>query len=81
MIPMGNLFRSDIATKKVFHTGDQTMTKYVMNAIETVKGAYAKESRASRNRIDILVGAVLANGARHFLFDVEDGDTEVLVLR
>lgn len=67
MMPMGNQFLQDLIEGEIFHNGDGRMTLHVMNAVRKENGAYGKEKRGSRNKIDLLAGAVMANGARRFL--------------
>jgi len=61
-------FRTDVATQRLHHTGDVTLTRHVLNAQtrEARGGGYwlTKENAASRHKIDAAVAAVLAYEAR-----------------
>jgi phage terminase large subunit-like protein len=68
--PMANAverFRTGIQTRQIFHVGDKTLTRHVMNARtrEVRAGAVLrKESKKSKNHIDACMAAVLAVEAR-----------------
>jgi phage terminase large subunit-like protein len=64
MGPLTRDFLSDIHKQQIFHTADENLTRHAMNAIMTEKGLPAKEKRGSKNKIDFLQCAILANGAR-----------------
>jgi phage terminase large subunit-like protein len=61
-------FRTDVATQRLHHTGDVTLTRHVLNAQtrEARGGGYwlAKDSATSQHKIDAAVAAVLAYEAR-----------------
>lgn len=81
MIPLGNQFKQDLQEARAFHTKDLELSKFVSNAILTEKGSYAKDGKGSKNRIDGLVGAVLANGLDWYLDNTDDSAGEVVFLR
>jgi phage terminase large subunit-like protein len=64
MGPITVNFLTDIHKPAIFHTGDERLTKHAMNAVMTEKGLPAKEKRNSKNKIDFLQCAILANEAR-----------------
>jgi hypothetical protein len=61
-------FRTDVATQRLKHTGDTTLTRHVLNAQtrESRGGGYwlAKDRPGSPDKIDAAVAAVLAYEAR-----------------
>lgn len=57
-------FLADIFKPVIFHTGQDRLTAHAMNAVMTENGLPAKEKRNSKNKIDFLQCAILANGAR-----------------
>lgn len=61
-------FRTDVATERLHHCGDQTLTRHVLNAQirEARGGGYwlGKDRPGSKNRIDAAIAAVLAYEAR-----------------
>jgi len=61
-------FRTDVATQRLHHTGDVTLTRHVLNAQtrETRGGGYwlTKDRPTSEHKIDAAVAAVLAYEAR-----------------
>jgi phage terminase large subunit-like protein len=60
-------FRTDVAAATLTHTGDEVLTRHVLNAqVREVRGGYwlTKERASSPNRIDAAVAAVLAYEAR-----------------
>ena len=66
IIPLAQSFLSDIVNKEIFHDGNSpALTRHVLNAVATLGGSYKKEKPKSPKKIDLLVCAVLANGARH----------------
>lgn len=65
MVPMGDEFRQDLYGGILKHNGlDKRFNTHVLNAIENIRGLPSKEKRNSPNKIDFLVCAILANGAR-----------------
>ena len=72
MAPLSDTFRNDVVAKAVFHNGDRRFSEHVMNAILNIRNLPAKESRNSHRKIDFLVCAILANGARHEVLDREE---------
>lgn len=70
MQPMGDEFVQDLYTGLLKHNGEKRFTQHVMNAVKTARGLPAKEKRNSHKKIDFLVCAILANGARRELIDV-----------
>ena len=71
MGPLSTQFRNDVVAKYIFHTGDKDFSAHVLNAVETIKGTPAKETRNSHKKIDFLVCAILANGARCEVMDTQ----------
>lgn len=63
--PMARQFIEDIIYKEIGHTGEEALTRHVLNAVATESGSYKKEKPKSPNKIDLLACAVMANGARH----------------
>lgn len=63
--PMARQFIEDIIYKEIGHTGEEALTRHVLNAVATEGGTYKKEKPKSPNKIDLLACAVMANGARH----------------
>lgn len=72
MVPMGDEFRQDLYKKTIVHNGNKRFTQHVLNAVENQRGLPAKEKRNSPNKIDFLVCAILANGARREFVDSND---------
>lgn len=64
MAPMSSDFRQDIYTKTLHHVGEERLSKHVMNAIINEREVPMKQTRNSPHKIDLLMCAVLANGAR-----------------
>jgi phage terminase large subunit-like protein len=65
MVPMTEQLKIDMLDGKVFHNGDHRLRRHFMNAVQDDVGKVKKEKRGSRNKIDFLVCAILANGARN----------------
>ena len=72
MVPMGDEFRQDLYNKTIVHNGNKRFTQHVLNAVENQRGLPAKEKRNSPNKIDFLVCAILANGARREFIESSD---------
>jgi len=65
IIPLAQQFLSDLVSKEIGHDGTSpALTRHVLNAVATEGGSYRKEKKKSPKKIDLLVCAVLANGAR-----------------
>lgn len=62
MGPLSTQFKVDVVQKNVKHDGNKRFREHVMNAIETARGLPAKQ--VAHKKIDFLVCAILANGAR-----------------
>jgi phage terminase large subunit-like protein len=66
IIPLAQQFLSDLVSKTIGHDGKSpALTRHVLNAVATEGGSYRKEKKKSPLKIDLLVCAVMANGARH----------------
>lgn len=66
IIPLAQQFLADLVSKEIGHDGKSpALTRHVLNAVATEGGSYRKEKKKSPKKIDLLVCAVLANGARH----------------
>lgn len=65
MGPMSQQWKSDVFAKVIKHNGNPRLTAHVMNAIETEAMTPRKEKRGSLKKIDFLMCAILANGARN----------------
>ena len=64
-IPLAQQFISDLVAKEISHDGNPALTRHALNAVATEGGAFRKEKKKSPRKIDLLVAAVLANGARN----------------
>lgn len=65
--PAATAFRDDIIEKRISHGGQEVFTKHVLNAITDERYIYRKPGgKASREKIDSLAAAVMANNARNF---------------
>lgn len=69
MLPMGNEFREDLYGGLLKHTGDKRFREHALNAITSIKGMAKKEKPGSPKKIDFLICAILANGARREIID------------
>lgn len=69
MFPMGEEFREDLYTGLLKHNGDKRFREHVLNATRSVKGLPKKDKPDSPKKIDFLMCAILANGARRELLD------------
>lgn len=65
-ITLGNDFVKDVVEKNISHTKNEDLTRHVNNAIRTNKDKPGKEKQGSRHKIDLLMCAIFANGARTF---------------
>jgi phage terminase large subunit-like protein len=65
IVPLAQQFLSDIYSKEIKHDGNATMTRHALNAVATEVGSFRKEKKGSPRKIDLLMCAVLANGARN----------------
>lgn len=69
MAPMAQQFIADLVAKEIFHDGNPTLKRHVLNAVATESGSFRKEKRSSPRKVDLLACAILANGARHQMKD------------
>lgn len=67
MIPMTEQLKIDMLSSSVFHNDDNRLRRHFLNAVQDENGKVKKEKRGSKNKIDFLVCAILANGARNKL--------------
>lgn len=65
MGPMTSQFKIDIVSSEIWHNNDPAFTSHAMNAIKRDSGTISKEKRNSKRKIDFIVCAILANGARN----------------
>jgi hypothetical protein len=68
---MGDEFRSDIYLRQLKHDGNKRFSEHINNAVLSVNGLPRKEKPNSPYKIDFLICAILANGARRELIDKE----------
>lgn len=61
-------FTQDIVDGTIKHLKDSDLTRHVNNAVLREDGGFSKESRGSKNKIDLLVCAALANAGRRRYF-------------
>lgn len=64
MFPMCEEFRTDLYTGVLSHNGNKRFKEHVLNAVTSIRGLPKKEKPDSPLKIDFLICAVLANGAR-----------------
>lgn len=65
--PLATQFNRDIAEQRISHPDDKVLNAYVMAAVMTEDGGYAKAKvKGKVNRIDGLVASVLSNGCRNY---------------
>lgn len=64
MLEMGNDFRTDLYAGTLKQNGDKRFKEHVLNAVTSIKGTAKKDKPGSPNKIDFLICAILANGAR-----------------
>jgi phage terminase large subunit-like protein len=69
MAPMSQDWKSDVLNGQLWHVGEKKLSTHVRNAVENIKGTPQKERPKSPNKIDFLMCAILANGARHQVLD------------
>lgn len=82
MTPLAQDFVQDIVSGEIHHTNEEALTRHVSNALATEYGSYRKDKRGSKNKIDLLVCSVLANGARNYILKKEARNTgPALILR
>lgn len=55
----------DLVSGELFHAGDKKLREHFMNAVLSDNGRIYKEKRGSRNKIDLAMCAIMANGARN----------------
>lgn len=80
--PLAQQFVQDIVSGVIFHNNEEPLTRHVSNALATEAGSYRKDKRGSKNKIDLLVCSVLANGARNYILKKEARNTgSALILR
>jgi len=80
--PLAQQFVQDIVSGVIFHNNEEALTRHVSNALATEAGSYRKDKRGSKNKIDLLVCSVLANGARNYILKKEARNTgSALILR
>lgn len=65
MVPMTEQLKIDMLNGGVFHGDDNRLRRHFMNAVQDDTGKVKKEKRGSKNKIDFVVCAILANGARN----------------
>lgn len=65
MIPMSTQFKMDVVSGELAHNGDTVLRKHILNTVEDLDGKVKKERRGSKNKIDLTICAILANGARN----------------
>lgn len=82
ILPLAQQFVQDIVSGEIHHTNEEALTRHVSNALATEAGSYRKDKRGSKNKIDLLVCSVLANGARNYILKKEARNTgSALILR
>lgn len=64
MFPMCEEFRTDLYSGILSHNGNKRFREHVLNAVTSIRGLPKKEKPDSPLKIDFLICAVLANGAR-----------------
>lgn len=65
-VPAGDAWLQDLIEGHIKHTGDEDMTRHVMNTVRNKDGKPSKENSHSRHKIDLTMGAIFANDARVF---------------
>lgn len=70
MNPMSARFREDFYDGKILaYSGDKKLREHVTNAIIYDSGRVAKEKGKPEAKVDLLLAAIMANGARNDLID------------
>lgn len=69
MFPMCEEFREDLYKGELKHNADKRFREHVLNAVTSIRGLPKKDKPDSPLKIDFLICAVLANGARRELQD------------
>lgn len=67
MTPLAHQFTQDLVEGIVKHGDDKELNKYSFRALLKDDGSFTKASNKMIDRIDLLVAAILANGARNFI--------------
>lgn len=65
MIPMTQQLKIDVLSGSIFLNGSPALASHFMNAVERENGKVTKDKSHSKRKIDFLVCAILANGARN----------------
>jgi phage terminase large subunit-like protein len=81
MVPMGQHLHSGVTEGKITHLNEEVLTRHVMNAVMGQDGGFYKQEKNSVHRIDALVALVLADGADHFLSQVDDTPQEFIIMK
>lgn len=67
MVPMTENLKLDIISGEVTHSGDRKLREHFMNAVTGDNGMIYKQHRGGKEKIDLAVCTILANGARNML--------------
>lgn len=65
LVPATEQMKIDLVSGEIFHGGDTKLREHFMNAVISDNGRVYKDARGSKNKIDLAVCTILANGARN----------------
>lgn len=67
MAPIAREFLQDLVEGGFLHGNDKNLNRYAFRALLRENGSFGKASKKMVDRIDLLVGAILANGAKNWV--------------
>lgn len=78
MAPIAKQFLQDLVEGDFKHGNDRDVNRYAFRALLRENGSFGKASKKLPDRIDLLVSAVLANGARNWVNNQEEQEFFIL---
>ena len=80
MVPLAVAFLKDLTEQLITHPNNEKLNEYSLRALKREDGGFGKASAKPSDRIDLLVGAILANGARSFILNSEEEEEQELFI-